>query len=85
MFLTLEKNIVKKKFIESHNKKIWSFYKKSDPTTQINFEVVNNIRKKKYKFSFPLKNSPVHYAAYFNENESIKMKKYIRFIINHYI
>ena len=41
MFLTLEKDIVNKKFIDLNNtKKIWSYYKKTDPTSQINFELV---------------------------------------------
>ena len=32
MFLTLEKDIVNKKFIDfNNNKKIWSYYKNSDP------------------------------------------------------
>ena len=86
MFLTLEKDIVNKKFIDFNNsKKIWSYYKKSDPTTQINFELIKESKTKKYRFSFPMKNSPVHYVTYFNENEKEKMTNYVRFIIKNYI
>lgn len=86
MFLTLEKDIVNKKFIDLNNtKKIWSYYKKTDPTSQINFELVKDNKIKKYRFSFPMKNSPVHYVTYFKENEKEKMENYVRFIINNYI
>ena len=86
MLLSIEKDIVNKKFLDLNNKKkIWSYCRKTDPTSQINFELVKENNCKKYRFSFPLKDSPIHYVTYFNENDTEKMTNYVKYIIRHYI
>jgi hypothetical protein len=76
--LSLERELVKKDYINLNENKLLSYGKKYDETKQITLEKINN----QFKFSFPMKNS-INYAAYFHDKE--KLNNYMGYIIKNYL
>jgi len=76
--LSLERELVKKNYINLDSKKMLSYGKKYDETAQVTLEKNYD----RYKFSFPMKNN-VNYAVYFKDEN--KLNNYMEYIIKHYI
>ena len=76
--LSLERELVKKNYINLDSKKMLSYGKKYDETAQVTLEKHYD----RYKFSFPMKNN-INYAVYFNDKK--KLNNYMEHIIKHYI
>ncbi len=76
--LSLERELVKKNYINLDSKKMLSYGKKYDETAQVTLEKHHG----RYKFSFPMKNN-INYAVYFNDTK--KLNNYMEHIIKHYI
>jgi len=76
--LSLERELVKKNYINLDNNNLLSYGKKHDETAQVSLEKHYN----KYKFSFPMKNN-INYAVYFSDEK--KLNNYMEHIIKHYI
>ena len=74
MFMTFEKELIKKNYVTlPSSNSILSYCSSDDKTSQINLTKENNL----YKFSFPL--GEIHYATYFDNKE--ELKKYMNFIL----
>ena len=84
MFLNLEKEIIRKDFIEIPNeKRIWSFGRSYDHLAQITLEYLPE--KNKYKFAFPMSNNTIHYAIYFLKENTDELGRYVKHVLNNYI
>ena len=74
MFMTFEKELIKKNYVTLHSSNsILSYCSPHDRTSQIILTKENNT----YKFSFPL--GDIHYATYFKDK--LELKKYMNFIL----
>ena len=74
MFMTFEKELIKKNYVTlPSSNSILSYCSPDDRTSQIILKKENNT----YKFSFPL--GDIHYATYFTDKE--KLNKYMNFIL----
>lgn len=76
--LSLERELVKKNYINLDSKKMLSYGKKYDETAQVTLEKYHG----RFRFSFPMKNN-VNYAVYFKDEN--KLNNYMEHIIKHYI
>ena len=76
--LSLERELVKKNYVSLDSRKMLSYGKKYDETSQVSLEKQLG----RYKFSFPMKNN-INYAVYFNDEK--KLNNYMEHIIKHYI
>ena len=76
--LSLERELVKKNYVSLDSRKMLSYGKKYDETSQVTLEKQLG----RYKFSFPMKNN-INYAVYFNDEK--KLNNYMEHIIKHYI
>ena len=74
MFMTFEKELIKKNYVTfPSSNSIFTYCSPNDKTSQINLTKEKDL----YKFSFPI--GDIHYATYFKDK--LKLKIYMKFQI----